>query len=177
MDDWWGEGRCNEGFDGPTRCQATMQKLTRRNETRTQPKPGRIWINNTKQPVGGSRVGNGKKGGVRKIGARKHFLSLPDAKTFYQIEIINEKNSVIRLLVFSFGFTFPLFPINFLESSTWNYFFSKSHILPCLPQRLHQLCLRPPACGKMVSEKKKNNNTLSPLPYCSSSPRLTPSDL
>lgn len=100
MDDWWGEGRCNEGFDGPTRCQATMQKLTRRNETRTQPKPGRIWINNTKQPVGGSRVGNGKKGGVRKIGARKYFLSLPDAKTFYQIEIINEKNSVSSRLLF-----------------------------------------------------------------------------
>lgn len=124
--DWWGEGRCNEGFDGPTRCQATVQKLTKRNETRTKPKPGRIWINNTKQPVGGGRVENGKKGGVRKIGPRRHFLSLADAKTFYQIEIINEKNSVsVSRLLFWLHVSFS--PSTFLNLPLGIAFFP-SHI-------------------------------------------------
>lgn len=47
-----------------------------------------------------------------------------------------------------------------LESS-WNPFFSKSHTLSCLPQRLHQSRPRP-ACGKMVSERKK---ILMPSPH------------
>lgn len=107
-----GEGRCNEGFDGPTRCRATVQKLMRRKETRPGPKLVRIWApNDVKQPVGGSQVGNGKKVESGNLG-RRHFRSLADAKTFYQIEIINEKTRSPSLLLHVY---FP--SIHFLESS------------------------------------------------------------
>lgn len=102
------------------------------------------------------------------------LAALVNAKTFYQIEIINAKNSVsVCLTTFFFCFTFP--PNSLLRIPLGITIFS-SHIFPslCRPQRIrHQLCLRPPACGKMVSEKKIINQ--GPLPCCSSYSRLIPS--
>lgn len=61
-----------------------------------------------------------------------------------------------------FGFTFPSPHPTFLNLLGIP-FFSKSHILSCLPQRLLLSRLRP-ACGKMVSEREKKKKSM-PSPH------------